>query len=189
MAAKWGPEVSDAIWTLRCDGIMPTEITERLNAGDELLNGVPQPIPLATVRWKLERLIEERGRPEANIAPGTELSIANAEQRKILTWARARRREITEGDEAGPNDVLTMTRLSTLISSCETSIRAARQQKDPRKVAEGLQPKGVRSDTLRRIADDERARKRAAGDDPPPDVESTPERRMPDTPGPYGDPL
>jgi hypothetical protein len=138
---------------MRCDGKMPTEITAEINGGCEELGGIAYDVKRSTVVAWLEKFYEQNGKPEENIAPGTELDVANSELRKILTWARGKRKEVMDRD--GKLDVATMTKLTALIGGTEKAIRESKTVKDPAAVDAGNTTKRPDRGILSRIARDE----------------------------------
>lgn len=156
MPPAFPKEVREAVWAMRCDGMMPSEITRAVNDGCEELAGIAYPVKRATVVSWLERFYKDRGKPEENIPQGTELDVANAELRKILTWARAKRKEVMERDGKLDSDVATMTKLTGLIAGTEKAIRESRATKDPDAVAAGKTTKRPDRGILSKIAKDER---------------------------------
>lgn len=155
MPPAWPKEVREAVWAMRCDGKMPTEITKEINAGCEELGGIAYDVKRATVVAWLEKFYAERGKPEQNIPAGTELDVANAELRKILTWARAKRKEVMARDGKLDADVATMTKLTALIGGTEKAIRESKTVKDPAAVDAGNTTKRPDRGILSRIARDE----------------------------------
>lgn len=131
MPPAWPKEVREAAWAMRCDGKMPSAITEEINAGCPELGGVAYDVKRATVVAWLEKFYAERGKPEENIPVGTELDVASAELRKILTWARSKRKEVMDRDGKLDADVATMTKLTGLIAGTEKAIRESKTVKDP----------------------------------------------------------
>jgi len=166
---------------MRSDGKMPAEITRAINAGCDELGGIAYDVKRATVVAWLEKFYKERGKPESNIPVGTELDVANAELRTILTWARARRKEIMARDGNTDKDVASMTKVTSLIASTEKAIRESRAEKSQRHQDAGSQTRRPDRGILSRIAKDEaRMRAHAGADEPAPS--SSPEPQQPDTP-------
>lgn len=194
MPPAWPKEVREVAWALRCDGKMPSEITAEINAGCSELAGIAYPVKRATVVAWLEKFYKERGKPEENIPQGTELDVANAELRKILTWARGKRKEVMEREGKLDADVATMTKLTGLIAGTEKAIRESRTTKDPDAVAAGETTKRPGRGILSKIAADERKAYRSvktpapsAADEPAPP--NTSEDHPPDTPSSDSAPL
>lgn len=181
MPPAFPKEVREAVWALRCDGMMPSEITRVVNDGCEELAGIAYPVKRATVVSWLERFYRDRGKPEENIPQGTELDVANAELRKILTWARGKRKEIMERDSGTDKDLASMTRVTALIAGTEKAIRESRVTKDPDSVAYGKTTKRPDRGILSKIAKDERARKPAPSDADQPAPSNSDEPPQPDT--------
>lgn len=191
MPPAWPKEVREAVWAMRCDGKMPAEITRAINAGCDELGGIPYDVKRATVVAWLEKFYKDRGKPESNIPVGTELDVANAELRTILTWAKSKRKEVMARGGKLDADVATMTKLTTLIAGTEKAIRESRTTKDADAVAAGKTTKKVERGILNKIAADERGRRLSAqsrkpetddADASPGDA--SPESPQPDTPGP-----
>lgn len=194
MPPAWPREVREVAWALRCDGLKPTAITRALNEGCEELNGQAYAVKRGTVVAWLEKFYKERGKPEENIAPGTELDVANAELRKILTWARAKRKEVMDRDGKLDADVATMTKLTSLIAGTDKAIRESRTTKDADAVAAGKTTRRPDRGILSKIAADERKAYRsvrtpahADGDESAPS--NTPADQRPDTPASDSAPL
>lgn len=156
MPPAFPKEVREAVWAMRCDGMMPSEITRAVNEGCEELAGIAYPVKRATVVSWLEKFYQERGKPESNIPVGTELDVANAELRTILTWAKAKRKEIMARDGNTDKDLVSMTKATALIARTEAAIRESRAQKDPDAVAAGKTAKTVERGILSKIAAEER---------------------------------
>lgn len=155
MPPAWPKEVRAAVWAMRCDGKMPTEITAEINGGCEELGGIAYDVKRSTVVAWLEKFYEQNGKPEENIAPGTELDVANSELRKILTWARGKRKEVMDRDGKLDADVATMTKLTALIGGTEKAIRESKTVKDPAAQDAGNTTKRPDRGILSRIARDE----------------------------------
>lgn len=194
MPPAWPREVREVAWALRCDGLKPTAITRAINEGCEELNGQAYPVKRATVVAWLEKFYKERGKPEENIAPGTELDVANAELRKILTWARAKRKEVMDRDGKLDADVATMTKLTSLIAGTDKAIRESRTTKDADAVAAGKTTRRPDRGILSKIAKEERKAYRSvrtpahdAADEPAPS--NTSEDQPPAIPASDSDPL
>ena len=137
---------------MRCDGKMPTEITAEINANCEELGGIAYDVKRSTVVAWLEKFYEQNGKPEENIAPGTELDVANSELRKILTWARGTRKEVMDRGGKLDADVATMAKITTLIAGTEKAIRESKTVKDPNAVAAGNTTKRPDKGILSQIA-------------------------------------
>lgn len=170
---------------MRCDGKMPAEITRAINAGCDELNGIAYDVKRATVVAWLEKFYKERGKPESNIPVGTELDVANAELRTILTWAKSKRREVMARDGKLDADVTAMTKIASLIARTEAAIRESRTTKDQGAVDAGKTAKKVERGILSKIAEDERkARRPAPSASAQPPGDASPEPPQPDTRGP-----
>ena len=143
---------------------------------------MPYPVKRATVVAWLEKFYDERGKPENAVVAGTELKVANAEHRRILSWAIEQRKRIMDRDSASSEDLLEMTRVETLIAKCETSILNAAKTKDADKQAAGESPKGLSKGILGQIAEAEKARKRGLSDDAESADDGSPEDQPQATP-------
>ena len=141
---------------MRCDGKMPTEITAEINGGCEELGGIAYDVKRSTVVAWLEKFYEQNGKPEENIAPGTELDVANSELRKILTWARGKRKEVMDRGGKLDADVATMAKITTLIAGTEKAIRESKIVKDLSVVVVGNTTKRPDKGILSQIARAER---------------------------------
>lgn len=170
---------------MRCDGMMPTEITRAVNQGCDELNGIAYDVKRATVVAWLEKFYKERGKPESNIPVGTELDVANAELRTILTWAKSKRKEVMARDGKLDADVAAMTKVTSLIAGTEKAIRESRTTKDADAVAAGKTSKKVERGILSKIAEDERkARKREPSASAASPDDASPEPQPPAKPDP-----
>lgn len=169
---------------------MPAEITRAVNAGCDELGGIAYDVKRATVVAWLEKFYKERGKPESNIPVGTELDVANAELRTILTWARARRKEIMARDGNTDKDVASMTKVTSLIASTEKAIRESKVMKDQERVDAGKTTKRPDKGILSQIAKAEQeARRLAPSASAEPAPSSKPEDQPPDTPASDSAPL
>lgn len=176
---------------MRCDGMMPAEITRAINAGCDELGGIPYDVKRATIVAWLEKFYKDRGKPESNIPVGTELDVANAELRTILTWAKSKRKEVMARDGKLDADVAAMTKIASLIARTEAAIRESRATKNQDAVDAGKTSKKVERGILNKIAADERGRRLSAQSRKPEtdDADASPgdashESPQPDTRGP-----
>lgn len=190
MPPAWPKEIREAVWAMRCDGMMPTEITRAVNQGCDELNGIAYDVKRATVVAWLEKFYKERGKPESNIPVGTELDVANAELRTILTWAKSKRKEVMARGGKLDADVAAMTKIASLIARTEAAIRESKVTKDQDAVAHGKSAKKVERGILNKIAADERREASRSVRKPAPDADdespgdASPESPQPDTRGP-----
>lgn len=184
MPPAWPKEVREAAWTLRCEGLMAAAITREINAGAQILGGVPYDVKRATVTAWLEKFYEQRGKPENTVRQGEELDVANAELRRILSWAKEKRREIMARDSGADKDLTSMTKVTALIAQAEKALRESQLRKDPERVDAGSQPKRPPKGILDQIARDEEARNAGPDDAAPSPPDAIPEPQPPSIPAP-----
>lgn len=87
MPNKYDKPTVEAIWTLMCHDVKPTEISRRL-AADEAGIGYEVPMPLPTVKYYCRKLRQERGEPVAEIKPEERLEAAHAIECRALEYLR-----------------------------------------------------------------------------------------------------
>jgi hypothetical protein len=184
----WPREVTEAIWSLTCDGYGPTAVTSLLNAGDPQTGlGDTCAITRASVKEKIQALKADRGEPENDIPPGREATVISSLERQVLKVTKREIEGELEKAENGPLDDGRMIRLMGLLGKTKQSIFQARE-KDPTRVRAGqstMEPGGgLDPFSLIDKAEREKARKRGPSGEPAPDGDTTDGIHSQPTPAP-----
>ena len=127
MGRRYAPEVLEAVWALKVDGVTTTEIERRLADGTA---GLPQriEIPRRSLNELLRRLKEERGEfPQATVEPGTESDTAQALLRECLSVLKRETNYVAAASRAGR---LRSTELNSLDKIAKTTLDIERRLRE-----------------------------------------------------------
>jgi hypothetical protein len=138
MSRVYPEGTEDAIWALMCDGLGATAIMRKLAEADP-----PITMPQRSVRRYRDKLLIERGDPKGKIAPGKEVTAANAIRRRGLELADRILTDLEEREKHTAKDVDALNRLLRTVDDI-----VDRETKRNGKGAEPSEPPERRHDQL-----------------------------------------
>lgn len=92
---RYPDSVTEAIWTLLCEGLTTREIHRRLNSGEAGVAAINPPMPRRTLNDKIANLKRQRGLPSPSVRPGKEQDTSRRILRKLLEAAGRQEARLT----------------------------------------------------------------------------------------------